>query len=185
MGQSRVRQFLFMLPFFIVGIAIPVMFFGLTGDGPPEVTPAYPAYPPEDGAGSRDFDEGQGRNWTRPVAPLVEGFRSFFEGLVDRFVSPALSPVTIKLGATLLIFSFAFVALRVLLSLLRGGIGHDLGFLVHKAAAPMFMGFLAVGSTWGIHQTVADVFGVNWAAATVTLTAAIAALFALAGVKIR
>lgn len=185
MGQSRIRQFLFMLPFFILGIVIPVMFFGLTGDGPPEAASAYPAYPPGDDAGSRGLDDGQARSWRSPVAPLVAGFRSFFEGLVDRFVSPALSPVTIKLGATLMIFGFAFVALRVLLALVRGGVGPDLGFLVHKAAAPMFMGFLAVGSTWGIHQTVAEVFGVNWAAATVTLTAAIAALFALAGVKIR
>jgi uncharacterized membrane protein len=49
----------------------------------------------------------------------------------------------------------------------------------------MFMGFLAVGSTWGIHQTVADQFGLTWAATTVSITAAIATLFALAGVRIR
>jgi hypothetical protein len=58
-------------------------------------------------------------------------------------------------------------------------------FLAHKAAAPMFMGFLAVGSTWGIHQTIAQQLGMTWAAATVTLTAAIASLFSLAGVKLQ
>ena len=49
----------------------------------------------------------------------------------------------------------------------------------------MFMGFLAVGSTWGIHQTVAEQFGMTWAAVTVAMTAAVATLFALTGVKLR
>jgi uncharacterized membrane protein len=49
----------------------------------------------------------------------------------------------------------------------------------------MFMGFMAVGSTWGIHQTIAQQFGMTWAAATVSITAAVATLFALAGVKLR
>jgi hypothetical protein len=78
-----------------------------------------------------------------------------------------------------------FVAVRVLLALVTGAVGGVLSFIIHKAAAPMFMGFLAVGSTWGIHQTVAQEFGMTWAATTVTLTAAVASLFALAGVKIR
>jgi hypothetical protein len=47
----------------------------------------------------------------------------------------------------------------------------------------MFMGFLAVGSTWGIHQTVAEQFGMGWAAVTVAMTAAVATLFALAGIR--
>ena len=78
-----------------------------------------------------------------------------------------------------------FIALRLVLAIVAGTVGSFLAFLVHKAAGPMFMGFLAVGSTWGIHQTIAEQFGMQWAATTVSLTAAVATLFALAGVKVR
>ena len=111
--------------------------------------------------------------------------RALFEGFVDRYISQSLSPATIKLGAFAIMFSLSFLLVRLLLAVIRGAAGNVVTFLVHKAAAPMFMGFLAVGSTWGIHQTIAEEFGMSWAATTVTLTAAIASLFALAGVKIR
>jgi hypothetical protein len=111
--------------------------------------------------------------------------RGIFEGFVDRYVSSDVSPASIMLVAFLGLFGLMFVAVRVLLALVTGAVGGVLSFIIHKAAAPMFMGFLAVGSTWGIHQTVAQEFGMTWAATTVTLTAAVASLFALAGVKIR
>jgi len=124
------------------------------------------------------------RSYQRP-AGIVMFMRGIFEGFVDRYVSTNVSPASIMLVAFLGLFGLMFVAVRVLLALVTGAIGGVLSFLIHKAAAPMFMGFLAVGSTWGIHQTVAQEFGMTWAATTVTLTAAVASLFALAGVKIR
>lgn len=204
MGSSRVRQFLLMLPFFLVGIAVPAFLYGFSGDGPPNLTqqryspltkpqdpmpsavPVGPARPaevePDDD--TRPWDYAGRRSWDEP--PAAVGFaRRVFEGIVDRYVSQSLSPATIKLGAFLVIFGLAFMLVRLLLAVIKGTVGNVMAFLVHKAAAPMFMGFLAVGSTWGIHQTIAAEFGMNWAATTVTLTAAIASLFALAGVKIR
>lgn len=191
MGSSRFRQFLLMLPFFLVGVAIPVFLYGFSGDGPPDMTPERyspvpapaPTLPKEGGAdeASRQFAPfGQERG-----SALVAGVRSLFESLVDRYVSRELSPATIKLVAALGIFGLSFVTVRLLFAFIQGTVGSVIAFLIHKAAAPMFMGFLAVGSTWGIHQTIADEFGMNWAATTVTLTAAIATLFALAGVRIR
>ena len=123
-------------------------------------------------------------SYQRP-AGIVMFMRGIFEGFVDRYVSSNVSPASIMLVAFLGLFGLMFMAVRVLLALVTGTIGGVLTFLIHKAAAPMFMGFLAVGSTWGIHQTVAQEFGMTWAATTVTLTAAVASLFALAGVKIR
>ena len=200
---SRLRQFLVMLPFFLVGVALPVYFYGFSGDGPPNLTPeryspvttmapapapVAPASPDDPYAQPADqMQPGAGvtsRSYQRP-AGIVMFMRGIFEGFVDRYVSNSVSPASIMLVAFLGLFGLMFVAVRVLLALVTGAIGGVLSFLIHKAAAPMFMGFLAVGSTWGIHQTVAQEFGMTWAATTVTLTAAVASLFALAGVKIR
>lgn len=190
-APSRWRHFLLMLPFFLIGIAIPVYFFGFSGDGPPNLqttdsynpAPTMAPAPPADGSysspGNQRSYRGEGRRG-------IVGFaRDSFEGVVDSYVSPNLSPWVIKLGFLGALFIGGFIVLRLVLALVAGGLGGLFGFLVHKAAGPMFMGFLAVGSTWGIHQTIAEQFGLQWAAATVSITAAIAALFALAGVRVR
>lgn len=188
-GHSRWRQFLIMLPFFLIGVAIPVYFFGFSGDGPPNLqttdtfNPAPSmAPPPADGGYS---EPGYQRSY-RGERPGIVGFaRDAFEGVVDRNISPNMSPWMIKLGFLATLFVGGFIVLRILLAVVYGTLGGVIAFLVHKAAGPMFMGFLAVGSTWGIHQTIADQFGMQWAATTVSLTAAVAALFALAGIKVR
>lgn len=187
-GHSRIRHFLMMLPFFIIGIAIPYYFFGFSGDGPPKLSvnesfhpEAMAPAPSSDGSsqtypGSPNYRERQQR-------PSIVGFaRDMFEGVVDRNVSPNMSPALIKIGFLAVLFVGGFIVLRMLLSFFFGGV---LSFLIHKAAGPMFMGFMAVGSTWGIHQTIAEQFGMEWAATTVSMTAAVATLFALAGVKLR
>ena len=195
---SRLRQFLVMLPFFLVGVGLPVYFYGFSGDGPPNLAaeryspvtpaPAAPASPddpyaqPADPSGSGS--DVASSSYQRP-AGIVMFMRGIFEGFVDRYVSSSVSPASIMLLAFLGLFGLMFVAVRILLALVTGTIGGVFSFLIHRAAAPMFMGFLAVGSTWGIHQTVAQEFGMTWAATTVTITAAVASLFALAGVKIR
>ena len=185
-GQSRWRHFLLMLPFFLIGVAIPVYFFGFSGDGPPRMqtdsfNPAPTAAPPSDGGYPGNYQRSY-----RTERPGIVGFaRDAFESVVDTYVSPNLSPWMIKLGFLVTLFLGGFVALRLALAVITGTLGGFFGFLVHKAAGPMFMGFLAVGSTWGIHQTIAEQFGMQWAAATVSLTAAVAALFALAGVRVR
>ena len=185
-APSRLRHFLLMLPFFLIGIALPVYFYGFSGDGPvmpaeETFSPPAPAAEPGDNAipGQRSFD-GQ----PRPFG-VVAFVRNAFDGIVNTYVSPDVSPLMIKLGTLALLFACGFVLLRIAIGIISGTLGNVFGFLVHKAAAPMFMGFLAVGSTWGIHQTVAEQFGLNWAATTVSITAAIATLFALAGVRIR
>jgi hypothetical protein len=199
MGSSRIRHFLLMLPFFLVGIAIPVFLYGFSGDGPPDLTPERyspvtrfapapaPVVPPEGGGSGQYAPSPDGGQYAaaRKAPAVVTFMRALFEGFVDRYISQSLSPATIKLGAFAIMFSLSFLLVRLLLAVIRGAAGNVVTFLVHKAAAPMFMGFLAVGSTWGIHQTIAEEFGMSWAATTVTLTAAIASLFALAGVKIR
>ena len=199
MGSSRIRHFLLMLPFFLVGIAIPVFLYGFSGDGPPDLTPERyspvtrfapapaPVVPPEGGGSGQYAPSPDGGQYAaaRKAPAVVTFVRALFEGFVDRYISQSLSPATIKLGAFAIMFSLSFLLVRLLLAVIRGAAGNVVTFLVHKAAAPMFMGFLAVGSTWGIHQTIAEEFGMSWAATTVTLTAAIASLFALAGVKIR
>ncbi len=199
MGSSRIRHFLLMLPFFLVGIAIPVFLYGFSGDGPPDLTPERyspvtrfapapaPVVPPEGGGSGQYAPSPDGGQYAaaRKAPAVVTFMRALFEGFVDRYISQSLSPATIKLGAFAIMFSLSFLLVRLLLAVVRGAAGNVVTFLVHKAAAPMFMGFLAVGSTWGIHQTIAEEFGMSWAATTVTLTAAIASLFALAGVKIR
>jgi hypothetical protein len=190
---SRLKQFLVMLPFFLVGVGLPVYFYGFSGDGPPNLTPeryspvTTMAPAPVVPAPSGDQAPGvvvTSSGYARP-AGIVMFMRGIFEGFVDRYVSSDVSPASIMLVAFLGLFGLMFVAVRVLLALVTGAVGGVLSFIIHKAAAPMFMGFLAVGSTWGIHQTVAQEFGMTWAATTVTLTAAVASLFALAGVKIR
>ena len=178
---SRWRHFLLMLPFFLIGVAIPVFFYGFSGDGPPEIVPASESFRPEPDAYSA-----QRSVEPNPDADGVVSFsRSVFDRAVDRYVSPSLSPLVIKLGLLGILFVGGFFLVRVILALIAGALGGAFSFLVHKAAGPMFMGFLAVGSTWGIHQTVAQQFGMTWAAATVSITAAIATLFALAGVRVR
>ena len=189
-GGSRWRHFLLMLPFFLIGVAIPVYFFGFSGDGPPQMpqtqrtfNPSMAPAPSDDG-GYTSPDDGIGG--TPPGGPsLVTFARGMFENVVDTYVSPNLSPLTIKLGFLGALFIGGFLALRILLAIVSGAVSGVVSFLIHKAAGPMFMGFLAVGSTWGIHQTIAEQFGMQWAATTVSLTAAIATLFALAGVKVR
>ena len=188
-GHSRWRHFLLMLPFFLIGVAIPVYFFGFSGDGPPNMNstesfnPAPTMAPADDSYSSPRSDRSYRSGGER--RGIVGFARDAFESVVDRYVSPNLSPWMIKIGLLAALFVGGFVLLRIVLAVIAGGVGGFLGFLVHKAAGPMFMGFLAVGSTWGIHQTIAEQFGMQWAATTVSLTAAIAALFALAGVRVR
>jgi hypothetical protein len=198
-GHSRWRHFLWMLPFFILGVAIPVWFFGFSGDGPPTLpdnsfrpermttAPAPAPYPNSDGYKSPGYP---GPEYGEPAAGggrsgIVSFARGLFENVVDTYVSPNLSPLAIKLGFLGVLFLGGFIVLRLMLALVTGAVGGFVSFLVHKAAGPMFVGFMAVGSTWGIHQTIADQFGMQWAATTVSLTAAVATLFALAGVKLR
>ena len=181
-GNSRWRHFLMMVPAFLIGIAIAVYFYGFTGDGPPRIGEAQPTYttaPPPD-----EVDQPEFQRVSRNTG-IVAFMRNLFEGAVDNWVSPSLSPLSVKLGLLALLFVGGFFIVRIVIAAVRGALGGFFGFLVHKAAAPMFMGFLAVGSTWGIHQTVAEQFGMGWAAATVSITAAIATLFALAGVRVR
>jgi len=177
---SRWRHFLLMLPFFLIGVAIPVYFYGFSGDGPPkiEMTNRYqvPSAAPE------DVDQ---PSYSSHRDDVVGFSRGVFDRAVDRYVSPSISPLLIKFGVLAVLFVGGFFAVRVVLALIVGALGGAYTFLIHKAAGPMFMGFLAVGSTWGIHQTVAQQFGMTWAAATVSITAAIATLFALAGVRVR
>lgn len=179
-GSSRWRHFLMMVPAFLIGIAITVYFFGFTGDGPPRLGQ-------EDTYTTYAQDDPDSPTFRRPMGDsgIVTFMRGLFNDTVDRWVSPSLSPLTVKLGLLVVVFGFGFAVMRVIIALVSGALGGIFGFLVHKAAAPMFMGFLAVGSTWGIHQTVAEQFGMAWAAATVCITAAIATLFALAGVRVR
>jgi len=187
---SRFWQVMLMLPFFIIGVALPVYFHGFSGDGPPNLK-ATP-YSPVTQIFSAPTSSPSYADYRRTVAPpldpenrsaLVELFRGFYDGFVDRNVSASFSPVAIKLLVFAIFFITSAVLVRFLLVWASGKLGGFLMFLAHKAAAPMFMGFLAVGSTWGIHQTIAQQWGMTWAAATVTLTAAIASLFSLAGVR--
>jgi hypothetical protein len=182
---SRWRHFLLMLPFFLIGVAIPVYFFGFSGDGPPAATSmSEPSFAPAPGAAPEDgqFSPRMRRGERFGVVAFA---RDLFERAVDSYVSPNVSPLTVKLGLLVVLFAVGYFVLRLVLALVTGALGGVFGFLIHKAAGPMFMGFLAVGSTWGIHQTVAQEFGMGWAAATVSITAAVATLFALAGVRVR
>ena len=190
-GHSRWRHFMLMLPFFLIGVAIPVYFFGFSGDGPPNMqatdtfNPQPSLAPPADESSpsQRTYRRSYGDRGDRPG---VVGFaRGVFKNVVDTYVSPGLPRWLIGIGFVAALFVGGFIVLRIVLALIYGTLGGLIAFLVHKAAAPMFMGFLAVGSTWSIHQTIADQFGMQWAATTVTLTAAVAALFALAGVRVR
>jgi hypothetical protein len=176
-----------MLPFFLIGVAIPVYFFGFSGDGPPKIAATNTYEPPAAMAPAPDGAMPPGaRSYERaPRSGIVEFMRGLFENAVDTYVAPGLPPILIKLGMLLTVFVAGFIVIRLILGFISGTLGSVIGFLIHKAAGPMFMGFLAVGSTWGIHQTIAQQFGLEWAATTVSLTAAVATLFALAGVRIR
>jgi len=181
-GSSRWRHFLMMVPAFLIGVGLTVYFFGFTGDGPPRIgdpEATYTTAPPDD-----TIDQPQSQRTSRGFG-IVAFMRNLFESTVDNWVSPSLSPLTVKLGLLAVIFAAGFFVVRVIIALVSGALGGFFGFLIHKAAAPMFYGFLAVGSTWGIHQTVAEQFGTGWAAATISITMAIATLFALAGVRVR
>jgi hypothetical protein len=185
-APSRLRHFLLMLPFFLIGIALPVYFYGFSGDGPIQATPAQDTFSPASPGEPGEFAPPSARRFDGPSRfGIVAMVRDAFDGIVNTYVSPDVSPLVIKLGTIAALFVGGFVVLRVVIAIISGTLGSVIGFLIHKAAAPMFMGFLAVGSTWGIHQTVAEQFGLSWAATSVTITAAIATLFALAGVRVR
>ncbi len=186
-GHSRWRHFLMMLPFFVIGVAIPVYFFGFSGDGSPMQASEGPsAIAPAPAPDGSYYPAPSTQRSYRIEPSAVVGFaRDAFETVVNTYVSPNLSPLMVKLGFLGVLFVGGFIALRLVIAIVSGTVGTFLAFLVHKAAGPMFMGFLAVGSTWGIHQTIAEQFGMQWAATTVSLTAAVATLFALAGVKVR
>ena len=195
--SSRWWHFMLMLPFFLIGVALPVYFYGFSGDGPPNLqTERYSPVPvtlapsndsaPSAGGGLSPSDEAASPYARHPGQfGIVVFMRGLFDSFVDSYVSQSFSPAAIKLSVFAGLFLFVFLIIRVTLALITGVFSSFMMFLIHKAAAPMFMGFLAVGSTWGIHQTVADQFGMTWAATSVTLTAAVASLFALAGVRIR
>lgn len=195
--SSRWWHFMLMLPFFLIGVALPVYFYGFSGDGPPNLQPDRYSPVPVTLAPPNDTTPNPGGGFSPPdeaASPyarhsgqlgLVGFVRGLFDGFVDSYVSPSFSPAAIKLSVFAGLFLLVFLVIRVGLALITGVFSNFMLFLIHKAAAPMFMGFLAVGSTWGIHQTVADQFGMSWAATSVTLTAAVASLFALAGVRIR
>jgi hypothetical protein len=176
----RWRNFLLMLPFFIIGIAIPIYYFGLSGDEGISSAPSVAAAPSADYSPSA-LTHGRA---------VVGASRDLFDRTADKWVSPnGLSRLSIKMLLLGGLFAIGYVVIRVVLAFLNGAFSGvakaAFGFLVHKALGPMFMGFLAVGSTWGIHQTVAEQFGLPWAAVTVAVTAAVATLFALAGVRLR
>ena len=177
----RWRNFLFMLPFFIIGIAIPVYYFGLSGDDGVASSPSYSS-PSSDTTSSVPSMLPRGRE-------VVHASRDLFDRTADQWETPhGLSRFSIKMFLLGGLFALGYVVLRIILAAVgsfEGVAKAAFGFLVHKALGPMFMGFLAVGSTWGIHQTVADQFGLPWAAVTVAVTAAVATLFALAGVRFR
>lgn len=171
-SSSRWGHFLMMLPFFLIGIAIPVYFYGFSGDGP--------------SAGPTSAFESQSRrSGPSRDSGIVRATRDAFDAPSRGYRDRGGSPLLIKLGVLAGLFVVGFVVVRILLQVLTSAIGTVGNFLVHKAAGPMFMGFLSVGSTWGIHETVFQEFGLAWAAATIAITAAIATLFALAGVRVR
>ncbi|MCE9521507.1 MAG: hypothetical protein K8S25_03635 [Alphaproteobacteria bacterium] len=184
---SRWRNLLIMLPFFLLGVAVPVYFYGFSGNGPPQEIAVQDTLSPAPAAEPGEYSPGSERSFERSSRDVgvVTFVRQSFDGIVDTYVSPDVSPLMIKLGTLAALFVGGFVLLRVIIGLVTGVLGGVIGFLIHKAAGPMFMGFLAVGSTWGIHQTVAEQFGLSWAATSVSLTAAIATLFALAGIRVR
>jgi len=178
--SHRLRNFLLMLPFFIIGIAIPVYYFGWSGDqGVVAESPSY---------SSPSSDYAPSAQRMQPSRQVVTASRDLFDRTADAWVPRGFSRFSIKMFLLGGLFAAGFVVFRLILAFisgLEGAAKAGFGFLVHKALGPMFMGFLAVGSTWGIHQTVAEQFGMTWAAVTVAMTAAVATLFALAGVRLR
>lgn len=182
--SHRLRNFLLMLPFFLIGIAIPVYYYGWSGDqGSADSSYSSPS-PSYD---SNDRYRSQ-RDWGPRDRGVVHASRDFFDRTADSWAPRGYSRFGIKMGILAGLFVLGYLALRLVLAVVGGFEGAAKaagGFVVHKALGPMFMGFLAVGSTWGIHTTVAEQFGMTWAAVTVAVTAAVATLFALAGVRIR
>ena len=188
---SRFWQFALMLPFFIIGVALPVFFHGFSGDGPPNLkaqtySPVAPIAAPPRSPSYSDYRR------TAPAASdpanrsaLVGVFRGFFDGFVDRFVSTNLSPTAIKTLVFCTYFLATLLLIRLALVLTAGVLAGVMLFLVHMAIVPLFVGFLAVGSSWGIHQTMALQFGINWLAAAASLMAGLASLISLAGVRVR
>jgi hypothetical protein len=178
--SHRLRNFLLMLPFFIIGIAIPVYYFGWSGDqGAADSSYSSPSYD------TRSQDR---PSLTPDDRGVVNASRDFFDRTADSWVPRGFSRLTVKVFILGALFALGFVAVRLILGFISGFGGAAqaaFGFLVHKALGPMFMGFLAVGSTWGIHQTVAEQFGMTSAAITIAVTAAVATLFALAGWRVR
>lgn len=178
---SRWRHFWLMLPFFLIGMAIPIYYFGFTGDGPMEIAPLEPTYSPA--PPSAEPEQTFQRRGSR--FPVVGFMRRLFSNAIDSYVSPNLSKPVIAIGVLGVLFVVGYLVIRLIIGLFRGALSGVFGFLVHKAAGPMFMGFLAVGSTWGIHEAVFREYGMAWAAATISIVAAVATLLALAGVRVR
>jgi hypothetical protein len=178
---SRWTRFLMMLPFFLIGIAIPVYFYGFSGDGPPDIAIGERSFEPAPAA-APDEETTQRRGQRFPIVGFM---RRLFSDAIDNYVSPSLSKPVIAIGMLGVIFVVGYLVIRLLIGLFRGALSGTFSFLVHRAAGPMFMGFLAVGSTWGIHETVFREYGMAWAAATVSIVAAVATLLALAGVPLR
>jgi hypothetical protein len=167
-----------MLPFFVIGIAIPVYYFGWSGDQGVAASPSYSSPASDSSSAMR----------VRPSHEVVTASRDLFERTADAWGPQGFSRFSIKMFLLGGLFALGFVVFRLILAVISGFEGAAkaaAGFVVHKALGPMFMGFMAVGSTWGIHQTVAEQFGMTWAAVTVAMTAAVATLFALAGVRLR
>jgi hypothetical protein len=178
--SSRWTHFLMMLPFFLLGIAIPVYFYGFSGDGPPRMETRDDSFNP-----APESEPSFRSSSRRGGDGIVGATRNAFDRTVDSYGGRGASPLLIKLGLLGIVFAVGYFLVRVVLHAFAGVAGTVGSFLVHKGAGPLFMGFLAVGSTWGIHRDVADEFGLTWAAATVSVTIAIAALLALAGVRPR
>jgi hypothetical protein len=186
--SHRLRNFLLMLPFFLIGIAIPVYYFGWSGD---EGAAGASYSSPSDSRPSYDQpyeDRSSYRRGGRGGREVVDASRDFFDQTAESWVPRGFSRLTVKVFVLGALFALGFLAVRLILAFISGFEGAaraTFGFLVHKALGPMFMGFLAVGSTWGIHQTVAEQFGMTSAAITIAMTAAVATLFALAGWRVR
>jgi hypothetical protein len=91
----------------------------------------------------------------------------------------------IKLVTLAALFIAGYLLLRGLVALSARLLGGGVGVFVHQAVSPVFLGFLAVASMWGIHQTLAQQYGTIWGAAILAVAVAAITLFALAGVRIR
>ena len=104
--SHRWRNFLFMIPFFVIGIGIPVYYFGINGDGGAAPPPSYSS-PSSD---MRPSVLPQGRE-------VVSASRDFFERTADRWETPhgpsRLSIQLLTLGG---LFAAGYLALRIALA---------------------------------------------------------------------